>query len=264
MRSLSSRVVITVMLTLAAASVQSAQAASVYFKGGVPVVSAPLPSSYQQAVDEGFYFIFDSMYEQGSTGTWSGEFINFQYYIVGIPVSFSCRLQAGAYIWEEEHSPDAIRIALTHTSLRKSTPPGLPGNDSSCSKNMMQHNNGFIAYPGFPSPQSDGAWGIQVTPTAPSGPVPTDIKNVQYLILSSGCSSAPGNSGSLTVTYSDNGAGNRLSYTSNDTIDPPSVLDCNLNGELYSVDSPGIYDPDHTPTTPTLSPASIGVIDYIL
>jgi hypothetical protein len=253
---------------LISASALTAQTAyadfTLHYKNDIPVPSEALPTSYSDAVNEDFYFIFDSFYQDKESGGWVGDFISLSATVFGLPVSADCRTQLGGYVWQDGEDPKTVRIAVTHSLIGKPTPDGFPDNDSTCDNINALHNNGQPAHPGFAA-AANGAWGSEGSAAdVNSGSFLTNFENVQVVALGSNCSSASGNAGQVTATYDDNGAGNRISFSFNDTITPASSLNCNVDGEFYSViDKQPIDDPDYTPTSTNPSPLSRGIVDFI-
>ncbi|MTI50290.1 MAG: hypothetical protein FH757_01540 [Alcanivorax sp.] len=243
--------------------------AQIYYKpdgsGGWqgPAQSEPVPTSYADAVENGFFYIFDSHYPVKDGGGWAGELVTLDGRLFGgVVAEADCRLQLGGYIWEDGSD---THVAVTHARVGKEVPEGFPPNDELCTDGSIDlfFNNGL---PGG-APYA-GAWHVNTATTNVSGPNATfmaPFTNVQVTALGMNCSNATGNSGNVPTTYADNGAGTRASFDFSATISPNGIFSCAVDGTLHSVwEKAVLNEPDWTPSAPgPVSPLSRGVVDYI-
>ena len=274
--SMKTRVTNQIFLSAAIALVVAAPATSmasrIFYKpdssGGWqgPAQSEPMPTSYGDAVEGGFFYIFDSHYPLKGGSGWGGGLVTIDGRLFDKPVLESdCRLQLGGYIWEENNS---AHMAITHARLGKPVPSGFPPNDDICTSGGgfpdidLFFNNGL---PGG-TPHS-GTWKVSQpigNVIGPNAVFTASFSNTQASIFGMSCSNAAGDSGSIPTSYADNGAGAPASFEFNAVIAPNGIFSCATAGMLHSVWETAINEPDWTPSAPgPNSSISRGVVDYI-
>lgn len=267
--------IIGTTIAMAASLPATSMATDIYYKpdplGGWqgPAQSEPLPTSYDEAVEDGFFYIFDSHYPLKDGSGWAGELVTLDGRLFGgVVAEADCRLQLGGYIWEEGGD---THVAVTHSRVGKPVPnENFPPNDDLCTElsggnpsiNLFFNN-------GLPGGSSyAGAWYINEATANVVGPNTSfsgTFTNVQVNALGMSCSNAAGNSGNVDTTYDDNGAGARVSFDFDDTITPNGIFSCAVDGTVHSVwEKEVLNEPDWTPSAPgPNSPLSRGVVDYI-
>ncbi|MEQ8260987.1 MAG: hypothetical protein RH947_11890 [Alcanivorax sp.] len=233
-----------------------------------PAASEPVPTSYQDAVDNDFYYIFDSFYLAKDGGGWVGDRVELVADAGIITIPANCRLQLGGYIWQEGDDPKTVNIAVTHSRVGKPVPNGFEPNDDICNElngdgtpviDLFFNNNQPSGAP------YAGAWTASATAADVNTGTFTDFfNNVQVEAMNFECASGPGDGGAIEVTYNENPVGQRVEFDFNAAINPSSFLSCSVDGTLYSVWEKEVLDePDHTPGTPNPSSLSRGVVDHI-
>jgi hypothetical protein len=239
-----------------------------------PAASEPLPTSLQDAIDDGFYYIFDSYYPVKDGSGFIGDLVGLEGDSIIGDIDRFCRLQLGGFIWQDGEDPKLVKIAVTHGRTDKDQPPGSwpePPTEE-CEDIQLEFDNGVVR-PGYPA-ASAGAWVAQATAAdVNSGSFLGQFENVQVDPTGSGfpyCSnSLGGTGGTIDVTYNENPVGDRVEFDFNATIQSPgSFLSCAVVGTLYSVgvDKGQIVMPnpnDRTPGTAHPSQLSRGVVDHI-
>lgn len=207
----------------------SASAATLHLKN---LGAVPLPTSFSDAVTNGYNFVFDSWYNDGSG--WVGGQVDLTRSII----SMSCRLQLAGTIYEDTVN-NVVRIAVTHGDSTQTPPSG--SNSSLCSSVALEFNNSYT-HSGFPSATA-GYWvasfPVSSLPTSDDTSVLSDnFYDVQVdTPLFGYCSTTYGGSGGdIEVDYSNNGSGAPGSFSFDGDINAPNGSACAVIGELFSVE----------------------------
>jgi hypothetical protein len=235
----------------------------------------PLPTSLEEAMDDNFYYIFDSYYPVKGGSGFMGDLVGLEDDSFTGAIYRFCRLQLGGYIWQDNEGSALVKLALTHGRTDKAQPAGPwpepPSNE--CSNIELEFDNGVIV-PDYPA-SSAGAWVAEASATqVNTGSFNIEFHNVQMDPLGSGfpyCSNTwGGTGGDINKTYNKNPIGSRIDFHFNTTVQVPgSFLSCSLDGTVYSVgvDQGHVLMPnpaDRTPGTSHPSPLARGVVDYLL
>jgi hypothetical protein len=234
----------------------------------------PLPTSLEEAMDDNFYYIFDSYYPIKDSSGFMGDLVGLDFGTSIGSIDRFCRLQLGGFIWQDGEDSKLVKIAATHGRTDKGQPPDSWPEPPTpkCEDIQLEFDNGVVR-PGFPA-ASAGAWVAQADAASiNSGSFLGQFENIQVDMIGTGfpyCSnSLGGTGGTIDVTYNENPVGERVEFDFDATIQSPGpFLSCAVDGILYSVgmDKGQITMPnpdDRTPGTIHPSLLSRGIVDLI-